>query len=100
MKEQYDVYCTEGCFPDGQKKTAKQYIDVNIPVDIRPDVNIRDISMECCGDPVVICDDGKPGKNCGIIVVQKLCVKLPVCFDFDASVGEIVTECSNIPGNT
>ncbi len=95
MKEQYETFCMDGCRPDGEKKTAKQYLDVNIPVDIKPQVKPRDISMECCGEPVVICDTEKPGKDCRIIIVQKLCVKLPICFSFDAKVGEIVTECSN-----
>ena len=48
MDKRYEIYPDADCGfkKDECKKTAKQYIDINVPIDIAPDAEIGKIDME------------------------------------------------------
>lgn len=96
MNEMYEA-CQSFCYdkPFECKKTAKHYLDVTVPVSIKPDADVGEIEVECCGEPVVRCsDDKKPGKDtCRLYIVQKIAVKIPVIYKLCTDVGESMTDC-------
>ncbi len=75
------------------KKTVKHYIDINIPVDVMPKAEVCGIETECCGEPTVVCADGGKPDSCHIILVQKVCVRIPVKYTFDSKVGQGMVDC-------
>ncbi len=95
MNNPYDVYpeySSDKC--DDCKKYSKHFIDITTPVDITPEVRVGDVEIECCGDPIVICDKDRKNCNaCHLVFVQKISIKVPIRYDFKADVGESCTDC-------
>ena len=78
---------------DECKKLVKHYIDINIPVDVTPKTEVGRIETECCGEPTVICADGGKPDSCNFILVQKVCVRIPVKYTFASKVGPGIVDC-------
>ena len=75
------------------KKDVKHYVDINVPVDITPKAEIGRIEAECCSAPEVVCADGGKPDECHLIIVQRVCIKIPVKYAFSYKVGKSMTEC-------
>ncbi len=82
------IYKKDDCLKVGQ-----QYADVNVPLQLKPKAIVGDIVMECCGDPEVKCLQDKQKNTCDVIVTQKVCIKIPICYGIDANVGESGITC-------
>lgn len=85
MEDYGDVQMTEqrherDCSEDECTKTAHQYAEVTLPVEIRPEVKLGNVETECCGEPTVICREEKHCGTCEITIIQKLCIKIPVTY--------------------
>lgn len=80
--------CSDNC-----KKLAKHYIDINLPVEIKPDANVGKIEMECCGEPEVLCDNPPSARTCHLMLVQKVCIKIPITYTFKHEVSESMIDC-------
>ncbi|MBR2176944.1 MAG: hypothetical protein IJ861_08370 [Clostridia bacterium] len=94
MNEPYEVYRDHpGGKPDECEKNAKHYVDICVPIDVKPEAHVGKVEMECCGEPVIMCDDGKPDNVCRLILEQKICIKIPVRYTFKADVGKTIAEC-------
>lgn len=92
MSKTYEM-CPSCPQPDECEKVAKHYIDISIPVEVKPNARVGNIEMECCGEPVVICDEEKCTDGCGLILMQKVCIKIPLKYSFKSDVGKTFTEC-------
>ena len=95
MSKAYENYpvvpecvCDEDC-----KKTVKHYLNINIPVDVKPKAEVGKIETECCGDPAVICAEGGKPDSCHFILLQKVCVRIPVKYTFDTRSGQGMVDC-------
>lgn len=95
MKNNYEPYpeCPQADCGDECRKTVKHYLDLNIPVDIVPAAKVGRIETECCGEPVVVCADGGKPDCCHLILVQKVCVKIPIRYTFKTDAGGCLVEC-------
>ncbi len=95
MDKRYEIYPDADCGfkKDECKKTAKQYIDINVPIDIAPDAEIGKIDMECCGEPELICRECGKRNVCRLELVQKVCIKIPVKYSFTSCVGADTVKC-------
>lgn len=102
MSNQYEMYPESKCGYKGSecKKTANQCIDISVPVDIAPNAEVGMIDMECCGEPEVICCECGKKNVCRLVLVQKVCIKIPVCYSFTTNVGPETIECSKSCGKT
>lgn len=95
MSDLYDVYPDYPMDkPEECQKFAKHFIDISTPVDVKPEVRVGKIEIECCGDPIVICDkDKKKPDTCNLVFVQKVSIKVPIKYVFKTDVGESRTDC-------
>lgn len=95
MNELYEVYPDyQGGKTDEKEKVAKHNIEIDIPVDIKPDAKVGRVEIELCGEPVVLCDDcKKKPDSCRLVLVQKVRIKIPVKYEFKTKVGESMTDC-------
>lgn len=75
------------------KKLVKHYIDINIPVDVKPKADVGKVEIECCGEPTVVCAEGGKPDSCHFILVQKVCIRIPVRYTFDSKVGQEMVDC-------
>lgn len=75
-------------------KVAYQYADVNIPVQLNPNVTIGDIEIECCDEPIVNCCNNDSQQACDVIVTQKVRIKIPICYEIDACAGKSFINCN------
>lgn len=74
-------------------KIAYEYAEVSVPVTLKPNVCVKDIHAECCGEPQVECGQHSEGETCEIIVTQRIKIKIPVKFAVTACVGESDISC-------
>ena len=81
------------CSKDECVKMGYQYANVSSPIQLKPNIKIGDIDVECCNEPVVECCDCKCDSKCEITITQKVCIKIPICYEIDACVGESVIDC-------
>lgn len=95
MKDAYEMYCQPECMkPEDKCKDVRHYVEVSVPVDFRPETRVGKIETELCGEPVVMCDECKKKPDvCKLVIAQKVCIKIPVCYSFKAEVGESKTDC-------
>ena len=89
MSKQYEIYPEPKCIGNDNecKKTAVHCLDVSVPIDLAPEAKIGKIEMECCGEPELVCRECGDKKVCSFLLVQKLCVKMPVKYSFESAVG-------------
>lgn len=83
------------CRQDGCEKTGYQYADICVPIELKPDAVIGKITVECCGEPDVECKEHSCGKSCGIVVIQKVNIRIPINYKITACIGESVLNCEN-----
>lgn len=74
-------------------KLAKHYMDIKLPVEIKPEANVEKIQMECCGEPEVVCDNPQSLNTCHLLLVQKVCIKIPIRYTFKHDIGESIVDC-------
>lgn len=74
---------------------ACQYVDLSIPVEVKPNAVIGTIRSECCGKPVINCKENHFLKNCEITIEQKICIRIPIKYSACAQVGCVEIDCCN-----
>lgn len=74
---------------------AYQKADVCVPITVKPDVTTGTITTICCGTPEIKqgsqCSGG--ATECSFTVTQTVCVKVPLTFGADATVGQAGIDC-------
>ena len=70
-----------------------QFADISVPINVKPETTIGDITIECCDDPVVECCENECKNGLDIIVNQKVCIKIPIKYQIDTCVGEDSISC-------
>lgn len=79
-------------------KTALEYADVSMPVDLIPYVRVDRVTYECCGEPTAECDTSSG--SCRITMSQTMKIKVDAVFGVMASPGEAYVKCTLPPDNT
>lgn len=74
---------------------AYQKAGVCVPVTVKPQVTTGTIVTICCGTPEIkqgaVCSGG--ATECSFTVTQTVCVKVPLTFGADATVGQAGIDC-------
>lgn len=78
----------ETCPKDNCKKNAHQHADISVPIKLKPEAVLGKIEMECCGEPKFECKKESHDKECEIVLIQKVCIKIPVRYKIEASAGK------------
>ncbi|MCH3972322.1 MAG: hypothetical protein LKE53_06090 [Oscillospiraceae bacterium] len=61
---------------------------VTLPVALKPKTTLGSVETECCGDPSIICRENRCTHLCEFLIVQKICIKIPVTYSTTASAGD------------
>ncbi len=88
------VKAPESCSCDGKSctKVSYQSADISVPIEIKPDVTVGCIEVECCGEPVVK-REGGCHDACEFVLTQKINVKIPLKYDVYTRVGDSIVDC-------
>lgn len=78
---------------NGCTKTGYQCANVSVSIELTPDVKIGDMETKCCGQPDVFCKYNQCTNSYDIMLVQKVCVKIPIHYNTTASVSESTINC-------
>ena len=84
---------TCGCKQDGCEKVGYQYADISVPVELKSDASIGEVTVECCGEPCVNCRECDCGDACEIVVTQKVNIRIPVHYQVTACMGDSTMNC-------
>lgn len=95
--------CGPVCEEVGTCETAAyQPLSVSVPVTVDPFVREGEATTFCCGDPTVIREpamiDCIDHNTCTFIITQNICVRVPVTFGANATVGEASVQCGEATG--
>ena len=95
--------CGPVCEEVGACETAAyQPLSVSVPVTVEPFVSEGEATTFCCGDPTVIREPARcdciDDNTCTFVITQNLCVKVPVTFGANASVGRAIVQCGEATG--
>ena len=95
--EEYNEMEFGGCDDrnDGCSTVNYQYANISIPIEVRPKTKAGDITIECCEEPVIECCESECECEHGldIVITQKVCIKIPIKYQLEASVGEDSIRC-------
>jgi len=80
------------CLPECEKE-AVGFVDVSFPVEVTPDICVRDIRAEVCGRPTVVCRDYGCCNSCEVVVTQKVKLRFSVRYGIRAEPGEAAADC-------
>lgn len=81
------------CGEDGCEKVGYQYADICVPIELTPDAVINKVTVECCGEPFVECEERDCKSACELVVVQKVNIKIPIHYKVTACMGESAINC-------
>lgn len=81
------------CSKDGCEKIGYQYADICIPIDLKPDAALGNVTVECCGEPCLECLEHSGQNACKVIVTQKVNVRIPIRCQVTACMGESTINC-------
>ena len=84
----YESAHVEDCKKNECSKLVYQYADISLPMELKPDVKVGKIEMECCGEPDITCKKTDPKDKCEFVITQKICLKIPVCYKVETCVGK------------
>ena len=59
------------CGDDGCTKISRQYAEISVPIELKPNATVEDVSVECCGEPSVMCRENRCNNTCQITVGKK-----------------------------
>lgn len=68
----------------GCDKTARQCVEVSLPLKVTPNASTGTITTTCEGNPVVTCTAAADGRSLTVTVTQRVCLSIPVRFGADA----------------
>ncbi|MEG1687102.1 MAG: hypothetical protein RR022_02945 [Angelakisella sp.] len=75
---------------------SAQYMDVSVPIWLRPFATVGTLKTECCSEPVLSlrsCQGTNGSCGCELTITQTICVRIPVEYDTYAEVGEPLVCC-------
>lgn len=78
-------------------KTAYQYADISACISLKPKMKLGTIQTECCGEPTVRCVQNGAENTTDIIITQKVCIKVPICYHVTASMKDDKIHCACRP---
>lgn len=89
-QEEYNAMEFGGCDDgrDGCTIVNYQYANISVPVEVKPETTTGDITVECCDEPMVECCTNECGNGLDIVITQKVCIKIPIRYQIESSVGE------------
>ncbi len=87
----YDCDCTQ----DECIKVGYHYASISVPIELTPSTTLGDVVVECCGEPIVECCEAKCDKKCEVTITQKVSIKIPVCYQVKACMGETKCDCED-----
>ncbi|MGN0517895.1 MAG: hypothetical protein ACI4II_04135 [Acutalibacteraceae bacterium] len=83
------------CPKDECVKNCYHYADISVPIEMKPNAKLGDVSIECCGEPSVECCENKCGYTCEITVKQKISIRIPIRYEVDVNMDESAINCDN-----
>ena len=92
--EQTDAGCTALTY---------QSAAVSVPISVRPKVSTGNITMFCCGEPIIIPSPykiicGSKSGDCNFILTQNICIEIPIEFSAEAFTGCPYIDCKEASG--
>lgn len=95
--------CGPVCEEVGTCETAAyQPLSVSVPVTVEPFVREGEATTFCYGDPTVIREPARcdyiDKETCTFVITQNICVKVPVTFGANATVGRATVRCGEATG--
>ena len=81
------------CGDDGCTKISCQYAEISVPIELKPNATVEDVSVECCGEPSVMCRENRCNNTCQITVRQKISITMPIHYEVDVSMGDSDINC-------
>ena len=92
-EQDYDKKHDCECTKDDCIKVGYHYANISVPIELTPNTTLGDVVVECCGDPTVECCESKGDKKCNVTITQKVSIKIPVCYQVTACMGETKCDC-------
>ena len=95
MNEEYNEMNFGGCGgrEDGCSTVNYQYANISVPINVTPKVKTGEITLECCEEPVIECCTNECKNGLDIVIIQKVCIKIPVKYQLEACVEEEHISC-------
>lgn len=91
--EESNKLSSEKNFCEECESTVYQYASVSLPIQLKPDVTIGDITVECCDEPEILRCENRCQKGCTVTVTQNVYLKIPISYRIDACEGESLINC-------
>ena len=85
--------CREAC-----NAVCRRELTVNLPVTVKPVVNLGKVRTRCAGCPAAICAENKPAtgsETYKFTVIQQIEVEIPLTVSVKADAAEPLAECSD-----
>lgn len=84
--------------PKTCKKNVDQYADLSLPVKLEPVAIVGEITIECCGEPNIICKNNCECHNnnyCEVVITQVICVTIPIEYGVNINAGKSNIKCKD-----
>ena len=81
------------CSQDNCTKIGCQFVDISVPIQLKPDATLDKVEIECCGEPTVSCQDNCCQNTVEVTITQKVRVKFPIHYTVTACMGESTLDC-------
>lgn len=81
------------CAEDGCLSVSRQYAEISVPIELKPNATFKDVSVECCGEPSFVCRENRCNNTCQITVRQKISITMPIHYQVDICMGDSDINC-------
>lgn len=81
------------CSQDNFTKMGCQFMDISVPIQLKPEAALDKVEIECCDKPTVNCCNNCCNNTIEVVVTQKLRVKFPIHYTVTACMGESTLDC-------
>ena len=82
------------CSQDGCTKVGYQYVDVSVPIQLKPHTTLDNVEIKCCGEPTIMCRENGCGNTLELTITQRVSVKLPLRYTITACISEAALDCA------
>lgn len=76
-------------------KVGCQEVDITVPIELRPDTDMGEIEIRCCGEPRIECMNEPCDNGLYIEIKQKAKIVIPVKFNVKAIAKDSSINCKN-----
>lgn len=77
------------CQTDSALKAGRQYADITIPVELKPEAVIERLETICCGEPAVSCCQYPESNTCEVTVTQTISTRISLRYNVCAGIDSV-----------